>query len=331
MLSKTAMSLSKTTMSIRQKTKPLLIIFLGAFFLFAGICPGNATTQNNTTTKDIATAAPAIAVIPKTITYKFTSCLDGEEDCYSWRRSKLLKNSGILLVYLHSLTGDFNELYKSGLADAINKAFPSLSLLACNYGRTPSWGNAAARIDISNNIRQVMKKTAVSHIVLASTSVRSSARALVDDKVTCHIVLVGTSMGASAALAYAATAPSYIKNRIIGIVAVAPCAELADLYQKSAAPQVKPSLEAALGGSATDKPALYHQNSLDACLAFLPQPIKIAIITTKEDTIVPIAVQMDVVRDLNNRDINIKSFELEGKSEPPPIDSIIEGLHFVLP
>ena len=291
----------KRIMSIPTNTKTFVLLLLSTVCLFADIHPGEAATKS----VDILAAPPTVS--PKVTTYQFASCLDGKDDFYSLCPSQALQPSGVLLVYFHSFTGNFKELFKSDLADTINKTFPSLNLLSCNYGSSPSWGSAIARIDITNNLRQVMKKTTVN-----------------------HIVLVGTSMGASAALAYAATAPDYIRHRIRGIVAVAPCSELADLYQQSMAPTVKPTLEAALGGNATDKAGFYHQNSLDSCLSFLPQPIKIAVITAKDDTLVPMALQMDVVRDLNNRDINAKVFELEGKSEPPPTESIMEGLHFVL-
>ncbi len=291
-------------MLIPKQTKLLLLIFFSACSLLFAIS--------------------SIATVEKAIVYRFTSCLDGQEDFYVWRYGESAPPKKLeaktntakrqpgsapdhtLLVYFHGLTGDFNELFKSGLAEAVNKTFPTLSLLSCNYGRTPSWGNPIARIDTTNNLRQIMKQSNVK-----------------------HIVLVGTSMGAGAALTYAATAPAYIKQKIMGIVAVAPCADLDDLYQQSMAPEVKPSLEAALGGNATDKLALYHQNSFDSCLAFLPQSIKIAVITAREDAVVPIALQMNVVRDLNNRDINVKSLEMEGKSEPPPVESIMAGLRFV--
>jgi len=296
-------------MLIPKQTKLLLLIFFSAYSLLFDAQNSNAVCTE------------------KTIVYKFTSCLDGQDDFYVWSIGNLLPALAVkkptgktglgnkqsantpddtLLVYFHSLKEDFDELFKSGLGQEINKTFPALSLLSCNYGRTPSWGNAVSRIDITNNLRHIM--------------IQSNVK---------HIVLVGTSMGACAALTYAATAPTYIKKKIIGIVAVAPCADLDDLYQQSLAPEVKPSLEAALGGSVTDKPAFYHQNSLDSCLAFLPQPIKIAIIAAKEDTYVPIALQMNVVRDLNNRDMNVKSLETDGKSEPPPIESIMAGLQFV--
>jgi pimeloyl-ACP methyl ester carboxylesterase len=282
--------------------KFFLSVFFSTFFIVTCASYSDAATKN-------------VAILPAPIsnlshapmTYEFISCVDGKDDFYSLRASNSPKDLGILLVYLHGLAGDFHELYKSGLANAIDKAFPSLSLLSSNYGHTPSWGSAVSRIDITNNIRHVMTNTAVK-----------------------QIVLIGTSMGASTALAYAATAPNYIKNKIIGVVAVAPCAELADLYQQTMAPEVKTSLEAALGGNPADKAGFYHQNSVDAGLGFLSHKIKIAIITAKEDTLVPIALQMDVVRDFNNRDMNTKCFELQGKSEPPPVDSIMEGLHFVL-
>ncbi len=251
------------------------------------------------------------------VIHKFASCIDGKEDCYALTQAKTLtKNNKInqnetLIVYMHSLGGDYNEPYKpnneSSLAGAIAKEYPTAPFVSLNYGSTPSWGNAAARVDITNNLNSLVKELKIK-----------------------KIVFVGNSMGATAALTYASTAPSSIKNKIIGIIAIDPCANLEDLYKQSNDPQVKTSLEAAFGASANDSPTIYQQNSFDSCLAFLPVSIKVGIISASADTVIPIALQKDVIRDLSNRNINIKVNEIEGKSDPLPVKTIIEHLHFVM-
>lgn len=287
------------------------------------------TGSNNSSpkTNSSTSSAKTNPIAPKNCSiYKFVSRLNGQEDSYALRISHQTEHntgsksnsrnqsaipSDTLLIYLHSLSGDFSEPFRINsdlvLADTINKEFPSLSILSCNYGKSPSWGNSVARMDITSNLRQVMKQLPVK-----------------------HIVLIGTSMGASTALTYAATAPSYIKDKIMGLVTVCPCADLEDLYRLTQSPEVKSSLEEALGGNPDDKPSIYGQNSFNTYLAFLPERIKIGIISASEDTMVPILLQKDLVRDLNNRNLNTKLFEIEGKGEPPPDKSILEALRFVL-
>jgi hypothetical protein len=73
----------------------------------------------------------------------------------------------------------------------------------------------------------------------------------------------------------------------------------------------------------------YQQNSFDSCVAFLPTGIKVGVISATEDKAVPIDLQRNVGRDLNNREISVKAFETEGKFEILPLKSILEASHFV--
>jgi len=239
--------------------------------------------------------------------HKFVSCIDGEEDYYALLPGK----NNTLIVYLHSLNGDYNEPFKlngdNSLASALLKEFPGASFLSFNYGSSPSWGNAAARIDISKLLGSIIKELNVK-----------------------RILLVGVSMGASTALNYTATAPDYIKNRIVGIVAVSPCANLEDLYKQTAAPEIKSSLENVFGVGKDVMPIGYEQNSFDTCVIFLPPKVKVGVVSATEDKAVPIDLQKDVVRDLSNRDIIIKSYEVEGKFDSLPVKSILEASRFVM-
>ncbi len=240
--------------------------------------------------------------------HKFVSCIDGKEDNYVLLPGK----NDTLIVYLHSLNGDYSEPFKSdgesSLATALIKEFPGASFLSLDYGTNPSWGSPVARIDISNNLGSTIKVLKIK-----------------------RIILIGISMGGSTALTYVATAPSYIKDRITGIVAVSPCANLTDLYKQTAQPEIKSSLESAFGGDPNNKNITknYEQSSFDTCLAFLPAKIKVGIISATEDKAVPINLQKDVVRDLSNRDISVKLYEVEGKFESLPIKTILEASHFV--
>ena len=267
-----------------------------------------------TASSSSALASSAAASSNGTV-YRFNSCIDGNEDYYALIPGKALAKgidqSGVLIVYLHSLSGDLNEPFKLdgeySLASTITKEFPAVSFLSFNNGKLPSWGNAAARIDITNSLRLVINELNIK-----------------------KIVLIGNSMGAVTALTYAATAPSDIKQKITGVVAISPCADLEDLYKQSTDQKVKPSLEASFGVGASESPVKYEQNSLNQYLAFIPPSIKFSIISATADTVVPILLQQDVVRDLNNRNLNVKSFEIEGKSDPLSRKRVLESMHFVM-
>jgi hypothetical protein len=239
--------------------------------------------------------------------HKFISCIDGQEDYYAL----LPGRNNTLIVYLHSLNGDYNEPFKvngdNSLAGALLKQFPGASFLSFNYGRNPSWGTAAARIDISRFLGVAVKELNIK-----------------------RILLVGVSMGATTTLTYSATAPDYIKNKIVGIVAVSPCANLEDLYKQTEAPEIKSSLENVFGIGNDVVPIGYGQNSFDACVMFLPSSVKVGIISATEDKVVPIDLQKDVMRDLSNRDITVKSYEVEGNFDSLPVESILEASRFVM-
>ncbi len=239
--------------------------------------------------------------------FKFNSCIDGAEDYYAFQPGK----NNTLIIYFHSLNGDYNEPFKvngdNSLALAILKEFPGASFISFNYGRTPSWGNAVARIDISKVLGLTIKEFSIK-----------------------RILIVGVSMGASTALTYAATAPDYIKNKVVGIVAVSPCASLEDLYKQTAAPEIKSSLENVFGPAKDPMPIGYEQNSFDTSVIFFPPKAKVGVLSATEDKAVPIDLQRDVVRDLVNRDISVKLYEIEGKFESLPIKSILEASRFVM-
>ncbi len=151
---------------------------------------GNLNNKNSpaVTSSPSQTKSPPVQLKNCSV-YKFVSLLDGKEDCYALRavkkvehnsnnkttsRNQIILANNTLLIYLHSLTGDFSEVFRSDsdsvLADVINKEFPSLSILSCNYGKSPSWGNAIARMDITSNLHKVIKELSIKHIVLLGTS-----------------------------------------------------------------------------------------------------------------------------------------------------------------
>jgi pimeloyl-ACP methyl ester carboxylesterase len=242
----------------------------------------------------------------------FVSQIDGTDDSYAIAiPSSAAGQDSTLLVFLHGLGQDFTEPFKvpPGLtiAQGLVKEFPNLAILSCNYGRTPSWGTKAAREDITNNIHAVIESHPVKKIVLA-----------------------GDSMGACSALVYACSAPKDIAEKIVGIVAAYPSADLEELHKTTEAPLVKSSMETALGKKPSEDAAVYRQNSLESNLPFFPRHIKVGIISASENTVFPAKLQTDVARLLKNRDVPVKMIQIEGNLQTPPVKSMVEAMQFVL-
>jgi pimeloyl-ACP methyl ester carboxylesterase len=276
-------------------------ICVDRFFLIASVCV-------------LANMAWAGAALCETNYLKqtFQSGLDGQLDAYAFVLPVNPPASGLtLLVYFHGLQDDYTEPFKipagDTIADGVQKEFPQLALLSCNYGKQASWGTRAARIDITHNIQDFMKAHPFD-----------------------RVILVGNAMGACTALNYAACAPKGLREKIVGVVAFSPVDDLARLYQSSAAPWLKDSLKKALGGTPDDKAADYFNNSLEANIPLFPNKAKVYVVSPLQDTVFPTALQRRAVRTLKNRDVDVKVQEVEGDFRLPASKDVIEGLKFIL-
>src|SRR5277367_1412861 len=92
----------------------------------------------------------------------FQSGIDGQLDAYAFVLPFNQPANGFtLVVYFHGVTDDYTEPFKAPagdtIVDNIQKEFPNLAILSCNYGKKPSWGTRAARIDITHNIQDFMQ------------------------------------------------------------------------------------------------------------------------------------------------------------------------------
>jgi pimeloyl-ACP methyl ester carboxylesterase len=244
--------------------------------------------------------------------HAFVSQIDGSDDTYALSvPNSASGQDATLLVFLHGLNQDCTEPFKvpPGLtiAQGLVKEYPHLTILSCNYGKTPSWGTKSAREDITNNIHEVL----VSHPVN-------------------RIVLAGDSMGACSALLYACLAPKDIGEKITGIIAAYPSADLEELHKTTEAPLVKSTMETALGKKPEEDATVYRQNSLEAHLPLFPRRAKVGIISASANTVFPTKLQADVVRLLKNRDIPVKMIEIEGNLQTPPVKSMVEAMQFVM-
>jgi dienelactone hydrolase len=258
--------------------------------------------------------SPSLSVEAKVeyLNQVFKSEIDGKQDAYAYSLPTKMPGEGsILLVYLHGLNNDYTEPFKipagNSIADAVRKKFPDLLIMSCNYGKKSSWGTRAARLDITHNIQDFI----AAHPV---------------DK----IVLVGSAMGGCTAVNYAACAPSYLREKIAGIVAFSPVGELAELHDKTAAPWLKESLEKAFGGKPEEKALDYNNNSFEANMPLFPSKARVCVVSPLQDTVFPTKLQKELVRNLRNRDVDVKVIEVAGDYQNPSEKTVIEGLKFIL-
>jgi pimeloyl-ACP methyl ester carboxylesterase len=261
-------------------------------------------------------------------TQSFQSEIDKKEDNYAFLlpSNKSFLGTSVLVVYLHKLNETYTAPFvgKTGktLAEAIQKEFPTVSILSLNYGGKDSWGRRQARIDITHNI----------HDFIATHP-------------TDKIVLMGEDMGGTTAINYYACAPKDLKEKICGVVAVSAVSDLAELYRQTAGGEVKSTMEKAFGGkpAAPHKEYLvsenekikqvasdYFNNSLEANWPLFPTDGKVALVTANLDAVNSVQLQRNLARSLRNRDITLKEIEVQGEAPAITNSDLVEGLKFVL-
>jgi len=273
-------------------------------------------------------AVPVAQAALNVTTQSFQSEVNNKEDNYAFLlpANKSFLGSSVLVVYLHKLNETYIEPFtgKPGttIAEAIQKEFPSVTILSLNYGGKGSWGKRSARLDITHNV----------HEFVASHP-------------TDKIVLMGSDMGGTTALNYYACAPKDIKEKIGGVVAASAVSDLVALYQQTASADVKNSMEQTFGGkwavpqkeflnSVNDKikavAAEYFNNSLEANWPLFPTDGKVALVTATLDAVNTVKLQRNLCRSLRNRDIDVKVIEVPGEAPAITPSNLVEGLKFVL-
>lgn len=242
----------------------------------------------------------------------FQSHVDGIEDWYALMppsTSGRLDNT--LVVYLHGMGSSFIEpfIYPAGetISHALISKYANVCLLSCNYRKETSWGNDAALADITQNIRHIVNQYPFK-----------------------RIVLMGTSMGGYSVLNYAAVAPNDIKEKLCGIVSVEGAGDLKELSTISQNASVPAAIIASMGGTPEQQPANYEKRNFFQNLSGLPKTVRIAVVSAKEDTIVPAELQRKLVQTLEGEHYAVKLFEVEGRHGVPPAPIYLQGLEFAL-
>jgi acetyl esterase/lipase len=245
--------------------------------------------------------------------YTFRSHVDGTQDEFGLIEPPAGADASdlTLVVYLHGMGSSYVEPFfvppRETVADAVTRTHPSTVFLSPSYRREASWGNDAAVADITQNIRQVSQQFPIK-----------------------RIVVMGTSMGGCVALAYAESAPADVKEKITGVVSVESAGDLVELYQTSGHPGLAMAMISAFGGSPEQVPQVYKKKSFLGNLACLPKGVRIAVVSAREDEIVPPRLQQDIVKALERHHVPVKLIEVEGEHGPPPVRVYLEAFDFVL-
>jgi dienelactone hydrolase len=157
------------------------------------------------------------------------------------------------------------------VATALEGVDSNTCILSCNYRKEASWGNDAAVADITQNIRHVLQEVPCKRIVLA-----------------------GGSMGACTALGYAVQAPPDIMAKVEGIMAFQGTGDLTALYRQTVFEPIRICMATAFGGTPDQVPDVYRAKSLIQNLDKLPERVRVAIVSTDQDNIVPSSLQFEV-------------------------------------
>lgn len=253
------------------------------------------------------------AELERSIERRFTSHLDGVEDQF---RVLLPQWAGgpreyTLLVYLHGMGSTELEPFLVPSDTSIVRGLTSVDrntcIISCSCRKKQAWGNDAAVADITQNIRNVMYELPFKRIVIC-----------------------GTSMGGCTALNYTAAAPPDIKEKISGVICVEGAGDLSGIYHQTHTDAIRLAMTEAFGGSPEQVPQVYAGKSFINKIDKVQPGTRFALVTTNGDTVVPAALQMDVVNRLKATSHPVKQFELGGEHHVPPWSTFADAYRFVL-
>lgn len=257
-------------------------------------------------------ALPELMAPARLSKQEFISHVDNKLDYFALAPTAVNAPKGdiTLFVYLHGMNGDYLEPFEMPKGKPIGPVlidhYPNALILSCNYRGSASFGSDAALADISQNIRQIAEQYPVK-----------------------KIILVGTSMGGMTVLNYAACAPADIQGKIRGIVSIEGTGDLAKLYNVTREPLIKAALVQSFGGTPTQKPQIYKNHSYIYNKNRLPQSVRVAVVSSNRDQLVPPELQNDVINALNsNRNPN-KLIQIDSSHVFVPDNTIMQAIDFV--
>ncbi len=225
-----------------------------------------------------------------------------------------LGDDSVLVVYLHGLSANWQQPFqfpwKHTYADTVTHFRPGITFMSMQYGDSGKWVGQNGFDDITTGIRTILEKYPSEKIVLA-----------------------GCSMGASSALSYTANAPDDLKKKIVGVVAMYPAGDFAELHEKTTTPVVKSALEACFGGKPENAEAKkrYLAMSPITNIDKFPKTTRVYVISASEDVTIPPKLQETLTEELKKGGIDTRFESVKCSHElPPPHKSFYDALKFAL-
>lgn len=243
----------------------------------------------------------------------FVSHFDGTQDYFAVAPNVIKPQPGgyTLIVYLHGMGHSFMEPFTSPIehpiAYAVTTTNPSLIFLSCNYRRQAAWASDAALADISQNIRETLQQYPIK-----------------------QIVLMGCSMGGCVSLTYAALAPDEIKEKMTGVVSIEGAGDLAALYKQTDEPTVRGALNQCFGGPPDQAQSNYAAKSFISNIEKVPKKLRVAVISAREDKVVPPPLQAEIIKVCQSNSIEAKLVPVDDGHHMPPIECILTALSYVM-
>jgi acetyl esterase/lipase len=243
----------------------------------------------------------------------FISLLDGSKDDIAILPPNTYQGQKdlTLVVYLHGMGSTYMEPFLTPKDKPVSQALcehnPALIIASVNYRGQSSWGNDAAVADINQNVRELMNRFPIS-----------------------KIVIMGASMGGCSALAYSYLAADDIKAKMVGVVAAEPAGDLALLYDKTRSEIVKNGMVGAFGGPPQFQPQGYSTRSLLHNTDKIAPNLRFAIISAKQDAVIPPEFQQAIMNSLQDKKISCQLIEVDEKHGMPPGSAFVSGLDYVI-
>ena len=130
-------------------------------------------------------------------------------------------------------------------------------------------------------------------------------------------------------LNYAAVAPNDIQEKITGIVSIEGTGDLLKLYYATKLDEIRFALVKAFGGTPAQVPQVYKNHSFVYNIARLPPRIRVCVVSSSRDTLVPPNLQDDVVSALDKHHNPVKLIRLSTSHVFVPDNVILEAIDFV--
>ena len=246
-------------------------------------------------------------------TQSFISQLDGSHDLMAILPPNSLQGQKdlTLVVYLHGMGSTFMEPFLTPKDHTISQALAThnsaMVIASLNCRGQSAWCNNQAVADIDQNIHEMLDRFPIS-----------------------KIVIMGTSMGGCSALAYIYLAAADIKAKMIGVVAAEPAGDLTLLYDKSKSQIVKNGLIGAFGGPPQLQPQGYISRSLLNNIDKVPNHLRFAIISAKQDSVIPPEFQQAIMNNLEDKKFGCRLVEVDEQHGVPSATAFVTALDYVV-